>query len=1026
MLRKRCWWNIVAVALPLVGTAWGGTFGRVVSIGGQASDIALDEARGVLYIANFTANRIEVMSLADDTIQTSINVAAQPNSIALSPDGHYLVITHFGNFSAPTPPSNALTVIDLTNNGKQTFSLADPPLGVAFGADGKALVVTTTDYVLLDPTLGTTQEIDTISGVTAQTLPVPPANFPPQITSASVAASGDGWTIYGMGSSTGTFTFRYDVRNKVVRPGGIVVASGAFGPRVVSVNQDASHVLAGWVMIDANGHFTNLLPSAEELSVGSTAFDDNRGVVYAQIPAVQGEAPVLKILDIDSFAVLERLQLPENLGGKSILSGDGNTLYSVSDSGALVMPVGSLAQLPRVTSAQQDVVFRGSTCNRGIATQNIQIVNPGGGSTPFSITSSTGGISVSPSSGVTPATVQVSVDPTVFQNAQGTTAGTLTLTSAKAVNVLPAIRVLVNNPDPSQRGTIVDIPGTLSDVLPDPKRNRYYVLREDTNQLLVFDAGNNTRIATLKTGNEPKGMAITFDQRYLLVANDMSQYVSVYDLEALQPANPIFIPGHTSHSIAASANAILAATTDYQGIGRIMKLDLNSGLGAELPSLGVFNNLISTNSAMVASPNGSSILVAEADGNVLLYDANSDSFSVSRKDFTALSGAYAASAYGQYVVGNNLLNSSLVPTMQFAGGTTSSSGFAFVDQTGYITAAIVASTGSSSSTGTGSGTGSGSGSGSGSGTTAPAAQFSSSPGTIQRVDFSSAQPAMSASTSMVEAPLLGNTANSFTRTIAPLYSRNAMVALTVSGLTVLPWNFDASVAPPKIQSVVNAADGSAGIAPGGLISVYGQQFSPVNLATSQIPIPTALANSCLTVNGMPIPMLFVSPSQINAQMPFEAQGNVTMILRTPGGVSDNYNTVVVPGAPSVFRAAVEGVGSDVPAIVRNTNNQIVTPSNPVHKNDVLVIYLTGLGVTNPAVQTGSPGPVDPLATAIVPPSVSLGNASMPVLFAGMAPGEVGVYQINVKAPASAPSGLSIPLTINQGGVVTTINVRVVD
>src|ERR1700681_1037806 len=181
MLRKRFWWNL-ALVVPMACTAWGGTFGRPVSIGGQASDIALDEARGVLYIANFTANRIEVMSLADNTIQTSINVAPQPSSIALSPDGRYLVITHYGNFTAPAPPSNALTVLDLTNNGKQTFALANPPLGVAFGIDGRALVVTTTDYLLFDPVLGTTQEISTIPEiVNTLTLPVLLATFPQQI-----------------------------------------------------------------------------------------------------------------------------------------------------------------------------------------------------------------------------------------------------------------------------------------------------------------------------------------------------------------------------------------------------------------------------------------------------------------------------------------------------------------------------------------------------------------------------------------------------------------------------------------------------------------------------------------------------------------------------------------------------------------------------------------------------------------------------------------------------------------------------
>src|ERR1051325_167524 len=90
-----------AFALTLICPAWSGTFGKVVPIGGQSSDLALDESRGVLYVANFTANRIEVVSLSDYSVQTSINVAPQPSSLALSPDAHYLVITHFGNFATP-------------------------------------------------------------------------------------------------------------------------------------------------------------------------------------------------------------------------------------------------------------------------------------------------------------------------------------------------------------------------------------------------------------------------------------------------------------------------------------------------------------------------------------------------------------------------------------------------------------------------------------------------------------------------------------------------------------------------------------------------------------------------------------------------------------------------------------------------------------------------------------------------------------------------------------------------------------
>src|SRR5450631_1076251 len=110
MLRKS-WLLVAAGAILLAGSALAGTFGKVVSIGGEASDLALDEPRGLLYIANFTANRIDVMSLANNTILTSINVAPQPSSISLSPNGRWLVTTHFGNNLAPASPTNALTLI---------------------------------------------------------------------------------------------------------------------------------------------------------------------------------------------------------------------------------------------------------------------------------------------------------------------------------------------------------------------------------------------------------------------------------------------------------------------------------------------------------------------------------------------------------------------------------------------------------------------------------------------------------------------------------------------------------------------------------------------------------------------------------------------------------------------------------------------------------------------------------------------------------------------------------------------------
>jgi hypothetical protein len=271
--------------------------------------------------------------------------------------------------------------------------------------------------------------------------------------------------------------------------------------------------------------------------------------------------------------------------------------------------VGKLSQAPQVVASKPDLVFRGNFCNRNVATQSLTIVNPGGGNTPFTISSDTAGLNVSPNSGITPATVTVTVDPNVFQGQTGTVVANLNIQSGQAVNAPPAVRVLINSRQPDQRGTFVDIPGTLVDLLadPNPNRNQYYVLRQDQNQVLVFNAANNTQIATLRTGNTPMGMAITFDQRYLLVGCNNSAFLNVYDLETLQAVTPVeMFNGDYVQSVASSSNAILAVTRDAGGGSPIVhQIDLTSNTSSILPTLGVFKNSVALNSVLTASSNGS-------------------------------------------------------------------------------------------------------------------------------------------------------------------------------------------------------------------------------------------------------------------------------------------------------------------------------------------------------------------------------------------------------------------------------------
>ncbi len=993
MNRKPFSWRCAAVALLLTTICYGQYFGRVVALGGHTSDLALDEARGVAYVANFTANRIDVVSLATAKVTKSMNVASQPSAVSVSPDGRHLVVAHFGNYVTPDSPRNALTVIDLTTSGRQTFALADPPLGVAFGGDGRALVVTTAQFILFEPFTGTMLVLDTIAGVTAKTLPQPPASYPAKIVAASVAASGDKKRIAGVSD---TILFSYDVATREVKSYSYV-AEPPLGPRTISVSKTGDHWLAGWAIFDGRGALAQFADPSGILDIGSHAIDSERNTIYAQVAEKtqaggtggSSVAPELKVADADNLRTRERLRLKENLSGKAVLTADGNTMYALSESGLTILPVGSMQDQPRVKAAQEDIVFRSSGCSNGAVTQTIEIVDPGGRSTPFKLKASANGIKLSQTSGTTPASIQVSVDPAAFQNVRGTTVAQIAVTSTTAVNVIDPVRVLINLQDPDQRGSSVNVPGKLVDLLADPQRNRFFVLRQDTNEVLVFDGATYQKLATLRTGNTPTSMAFTFDRRYLMVGNDNSQYANVFDLETLEATEPIrFQFGHYPRWLAASGNAILSATRVAGPAHKIDQVDFSSRTATELPSLGVYDNNISLNTALVAAVNGNSIMAAQADGNVLLYNASADAFTISRKDTGALSGAVAASNFDQFVIGGTLYNASLVPVAKLDSTIETTSGFVFIDQFGYRT-----------------------GTQSGGGT-----------GVIQRVNLQTGGGQKS--TRMAEAPVAGSVGAAFTRSAAVLPSRSAIINLTTSGFTVLPWNYDASVAVPQIESIVNAADGTEAVAPGGLIVISGWNLGAVNSATQEKPLSAALSESCLTVNGLAVPMLMVSSTQINAQLPFQAEGNVTMVLRTPGGVSDNYNLTILPNAPSVFLKELQPDYS-VPLVVRASNGQVVTPGNPIRWEEEVIIYLTGMGMTYPEVPAGRPAPSKPAAVPVTEPTVTLAGRQMPIVHSVLTPGQIGVNEIRIYIPRNTPRGMSQALTVEQGGYSTTVPVRVV-
>ena len=163
-------------------------------------------------------------------------------------------------------------------------------------------------------------------------------------------------------------------------------------------------------------------------------------------------------------------------------------MYSISDSGVTVLPVGSLRQTHRVRAAQEDVVFRGNFCNRAVATQTLTITDPGGGNTEFALSVNTGGdlhFSVfgcdsgdRDRRGRSQCVRQSEGHCRSHDHASGRPARS-TSRPRCGCSSIPRI--------PTSAAPSSTFPGKLVDMLPDPARNRYYVLRQDKNQVLVFD-----------------------------------------------------------------------------------------------------------------------------------------------------------------------------------------------------------------------------------------------------------------------------------------------------------------------------------------------------------------------------------------------------------------------------------------------------------------------------------------------------------------------------------------------------------
>jgi uncharacterized protein (TIGR03437 family) len=221
------------------------------------------------------------------------------------------------------------------------------------------------------------------------------------------------------------------------------------------------------------------------------------------------------------------------------------------------------------------------------------------------------------------------------------------------------------------------------------------------------------------------------------------------------------------------------------------------------------------------------------------------------------------------------------------------------------------------------------------------------------------------------------------------------------------------------NGIVNAASNllGDGLAPGSYAAIYGEALSDATVTYRPPNLALALANVSVSFDapGISVPgrLHFVSPGQVNLQIPWEVQGlNSVKVKVSIGDFSSAvYTLKLAQFSPALFEYPL---GSGMPAALDEAYN-VITTANPVERGKAAQLFLNGLGPVDRPQVSGEPAPLTPLIYTTAAPTVTIGGLPATVEFSGLAPTWVGLYQVNVRVPTGLATG-NHPLVLTIGGV----------
>jgi uncharacterized protein (TIGR03437 family) len=260
---------------------------------------------------------------------------------------------------------------------------------------------------------------------------------------------------------------------------------------------------------------------------------------------------------------------------------------------------------------------------------------------------------------------------------------------------------------------------------------------------------------------------------------------------------------------------------------------------------------------------------------------------------------------------------------------------------------------------------------------------------------------------------------------------NASLTLSDGQSIVIPVSIDVTAGPlpqPVIGAVVNAASQEIGpVSPGEIVTLFGDLVGPTSEYGASLDasgnLVTTIANARVSFDGIPAPILYASPSQMNVIVPYNIPNPAFTNVQVEylGVMSAAIGVPVAASEPSIFTLAGNGVGQ---AAILNQDNSVNEQGNPAPRGSVVQIYGTGEGMTNPPGVTGSITDAQ-TSRPVLPVSVTIGGVNATLQYAGSALDAVtGLFQVNAIVPQSIMPGPAVPIVLTVGTASSPGNVTI--